>query len=156
MDNQRKERIIGLLKKLQHSIDKKVANKLALSKCERMIKKMDEFSTECEGCNLQLSALEDHLKDISQKQKGNQLYEEDIVQHKRKVNDMISHLRKQHKLVAEGHYLSTYMALGTSLGLVFGIAVFDNVGMGLPIGIAIGLAIGSGLDGDAKKKGKTI
>ncbi len=53
--------------------------------------------------------------------------------------------------------MGVYMSLGTSLGLVFGIAVFkDNIALGLPIGISIGVAIGASKDQEAKKKGLVI
>ncbi|PWU69080.1 glycine zipper family protein [Gracilibacillus dipsosauri] len=48
------------------------------------------------------------------------------------------------------------MPLGTSLGVVFGLLLFDNLALGIPIGVGLGLAIGSLLDEDAKKKGLTI
>ncbi|MRI67530.1 glycine zipper family protein [Gracilibacillus thailandensis] len=48
------------------------------------------------------------------------------------------------------------MSIGTSLGVVFGLLIFDNIGLGLPLGIAMGVAIGAGLDADAKKKGMVL
>ncbi|WP_154651045.1 glycine zipper family protein [Robertmurraya massiliosenegalensis] len=39
---------------------------------------------------------------------------------------------------------------------MFGLTIFDNIALGIPIGMCLGLAIGTGLDSDAKKKGKTI
>ncbi|KAB8134770.1 glycine zipper family protein [Gracilibacillus oryzae] len=48
------------------------------------------------------------------------------------------------------------MAIGTSLGVVFGLSIFDNIALGIPIGIGVGIAIGSSLDQDAKKKGLVI
>ena len=48
------------------------------------------------------------------------------------------------------------MSIGVSLGVVFGLVLFDNIGLGMPIGIGMGVAIGAGLDADAKKKGLTI
>jgi hypothetical protein len=56
--------------------------------------------------------------------------------------------------------MSTYMLFGVSLGLVFGLTVYNNISLGLPIGIgvgmALGVAIGSGKDAEAKKKGQVI
>ncbi|WP_234028562.1 hypothetical protein [Lentibacillus sp. Marseille-P4043] len=70
----------------------------------------------------------------------------------------MSNLQKKHKLVEEGYYLGIFMSLGLSLGVVFGLTVLDIGLLGLPIGVGmcIGLAIGSGMDADAKKRGKTI
>src|SRR5690606_1667397 len=75
-----------------------------------------------------------------------------------KLNEIKSYLQKQHKLIPEGFYMSVYMPLGTSLGLVFGLALFDfdNIALGLPIGLCLGIAVGTSLDADAKKKGKSI
>ncbi|NMB19466.1 MAG: glycine zipper family protein [Firmicutes bacterium] len=48
------------------------------------------------------------------------------------------------------------MAVGLSLGLVFGLALFDNAGLGLAIGVALGAALGSGQDAKAKKDDRLI
>ncbi|MYL32050.1 glycine zipper family protein [Pontibacillus yanchengensis] len=48
------------------------------------------------------------------------------------------------------------MSIGTGLGLVFGLLLFDQLAPGLPIGFMLGIGIGAGLDEDARKKDKVI
>ncbi|WP_230497637.1 glycine zipper family protein [Pseudoneobacillus rhizosphaerae] len=43
-----------------------------------------------------------------------------------------------------------------SIGVVFGLTIFDNIGIGIPIGMCFRLAIGARMDADAKKKGNTF
>lgn len=52
--------------------------------------------------------------------------------------------------------MSTYMPLGMSLGVVFGLTVFDNLALGLPISVALGISIGVAKDSEARKKGLVI
>lgn len=78
------------------------------------------------------------------------------------IKKVLVHLQKNHKLITQGYYTNTYMALGIGFGLPFGV-VFSQllgqmayIGIGLPIGIVIGLSIGSRLDAKAKKEGLII
>lgn len=41
--------------------------------------------------------------------------------------------------------LSIGLALGTSTGIVFGMFVFDNLGLGLALGMGLGLTVGAAL-----------
>ena len=51
---------------------------------------------------------------------------------------------------------NTYIGLGLSLGMVFGLTVgqllFDNAALGLALGLSMGVAIGAGMWDSAKKK----
>lgn len=71
------------------------------------------------------------------------------------LRDILTHLRKKHKLVTMGYYAELYMALGIALGLPVGAAT-GNMGIGFIIGMGVGLAIGGGIDFDARKKGNVI
>ncbi|AVR01153.1 glycine zipper family protein [Oceanobacillus iheyensis] len=48
------------------------------------------------------------------------------------------------------------MPIGTSLGVVFGLLIFEKIGIGLPLGVGLGVAIGAALDANAKKKGLVL
>lgn len=140
--------------KLRNTVRKEVLKSLNIDKCERVIEKLDSFSTNCEECQAQLLELKNlflHLK-----ANGNQLGNNEYKQTKQLINNIVSHLQKKHKLLPEGYYLSIFMSVGISLGVVFGLTIFDNIGLGIPVGMTMGIAIGIAMDEDAKKKGKTI
>ena len=48
-------------------------------------------------------------------------------------------------------YMTLGMSIGAGMGIIYGIAVFDNIALGLPIGVGAGMAIGIAL-GQAKTK----
>lgn len=55
-----------------------------------------------------------------------------------------------------GSYMATYMCLGLSVGMCFGLSLFDNLAMGMCLGMAFGLCIGAGLDAQEKKKREDV
>lgn len=48
-------------------------------------------------------------------------------------------------------YLTIMMCLGISVGMTFGLTLFDNIGVGMCLGVAVGVAIGAALDAADKK-----
>ncbi|WP_416150035.1 hypothetical protein ACM26V_03280 [Salipaludibacillus sp. HK11] len=154
MAGKRYEEIMEIINELKKNDDKKLSKKLNLYKCERLIKRLDSFATECKKCESYLIECEQHFFQL--KNTMHQLETSHIKQHNLKINQIVTHLQKGHKLVEEGTHLSIYMSIGMSLGVVFGLTLFDNIGIGIAFGISIGVAIGAGLDADAKKKGLTI
>jgi len=154
VNNNRADELKFKLSELGHSIEPKLVKHLDLEKCERIINRLVEFSSDCEACSKHFSDFENHLSQLlNQKEYINK---QSIKDHTTFVSQIESHLTDQHDLVSSGHYTGIYMSLGLSLGLLFGLVIFDNIALGLPIGLAIGLAIGAGKDEDTKKKGKTI
>lgn len=150
----RKDRILQTLEELKATTGPKEAKRLDMAKVGRLIHRLDAFAGECPQCNEDLSELHDHIL---------QLKETNITTDKTKVkaftsklNGISSHLQKVHKLIPEGYFMSLYMSIGISLGVAFGLTLMDNLALGMPIGMAIGIAVGSGMDADAKKKGRTI
>ncbi len=152
MENQ-VEQIKLIIKKIRGVARESILKKLDLDKCERVADKLGSFS-DCEVCQNQLYDLKNYLNQLETNVDG--INEHVCKKHKQLIDHNVSHLQNKHKLVTDGHYLAIYMSIGMSLGVVFGLTVFDNIGLGLPIGFGIGIAIGSGLDADAKKKGRTI
>jgi seryl-tRNA synthetase len=158
MDNQITEKLLKDLAEVNEKIGEKQAKELKLKRLERIIKRLESFSGNCEDCRKYLMELNQHLENLMNKH-GN-IEKMDVKEHHRLENVIISHLQKTHKLVLEGYYMSLYMSIGMSVGLLFGIVFFENVGLGMPsglsFGLAIGVAIGVSMDADAKKKGRTI
>ena len=68
-------------------------------------------------------------------------------------------IMKQKEKYPEGHFVNQWMAIGISLGLLFGMPLGLAVGnpglfgIGIPIGLAIGLAIGQSLENKYKEQG---
>ncbi|WP_228275675.1 hypothetical protein [Gracilibacillus oryzae] len=120
-------------------------------KTKNIIDKLEQFQTECEECKRFLEDIENQLK-IMQIDPT----DEEVRDFQQTISNAKSHLMKRHKCVPSGYYMGTFMAIGTSLGVVFGLSIFDNIALGIPIGIGVGIAIGSSLDQDAKKKGLVI
>lgn len=150
------EKLLTQIKAIREAIDEKQAKKYNLPQLERVVKRLGQFSPECEECNNQLSQLEIHVERIKNlDDKVGAVHKEYYKEYMKAVQKAIGHLQKEHKLVSEGYYTSTYMSIGLALGLPLGLT-FGNMVMGMPIGLAIGLAIGAGMDADAKKKGLVI
>lgn len=154
MNPERVEELIKNIEEMKHDVDEKTATKLELDKYIRIIKRLDSFSTNCEECQKYLVELENHFENISSQ--VHQFTKEDYKNHNTKTNQVTSHLLKTHHLTSEHYYMTTFMSVGISLGIPLGLLLFDNVALGMPIGMSIGIAIGTGLDADAKKKGKII
>ncbi|MFC4403943.1 hypothetical protein [Gracilibacillus xinjiangensis] len=138
--------IMNLLEEVSKSTEN-----LDINKIEKIITKLEQFSDECMKCKKLLADIENQLKIMQIDATG-----DEVRDFQQTFSQAKSHLMKQHKCITSGYYLATYMALGTSLGVVFGLTLFDNIGLGIPIGIGIGLGIGSLMDEDAKKKGLVI
>lgn len=153
-DNTRADELKLKLSELSDSIEPKLSKHLDLEKCERIINRLAEFSSDCEACSQHFSDFENHLSQLLNQIES--INKQNIKAHTEAIRQIESHLTDQHDLVSSGHYTGIYMSIGLSIGLLFGLAVFDNIGFGLPIGLAIGLAIGAGKDEEAKKKGKAI
>ncbi|WP_246629267.1 hypothetical protein [Mesobacillus maritimus] len=154
MKNEHSEKILEEVMALKSSVEPKVAQKLDLDKWERVLIRLDSFSPDCKECSTLLIAYNDHIHQL--KEKGQSLESSDFIKHRHTMENFISHLQKEHKLVTEGTNQSIYMSLGLSLGVVFGLLFLDNLALGISFGFSIGIAIGIGLDVDAKKKGRTI
>lgn len=154
MASDRADKIVNDIESVKHELDEKVATKLGLDQYIRITKRLDDHASECEECVTYLENLEKYFKDIQYQ--IDDLSKEDYQRHHKQKNRLKTHLQKTHGLVPENHYMTLYMSIGISLGVALGMLLFDNIALGIPIGMSIGIAIGTGMDSDAKKKGKMI
>jgi signal recognition particle GTPase len=154
MNNNEFESLTSEINNFKNSLNNEAVKKLDLDLLERIIKRLISFSVECEECKKILGELESYINEIKNKQ-GN-FEKDDYKQYNDKIQLIIAHLQKSHKLITEGYYLSVFMCLGLSIGLLFGLTIFDNIGIGMPIGMALGVAVGASVDADTKKKGLVI
>jgi hypothetical protein len=148
------EKLLKDFRELKTAMDVKTAKNFNMELLERIIKRVDSFAPECQECSKTMKELEEHINKLNAKQGS--FNKNDFKENSAKMNNIISHLTKQHKLITEGTYLGTYMCFGISIGVVFGLTIFHNLALGMPIGMCLGIALGSSMDADAKKKGKTI
>lgn len=145
-------RIAGKILQIKNQMDAKMAARLQLDLIERIARRLAEIG--CGDCKSMLSELDQQVTMILSNHGS--IDKPAMKMHGKLVSGAQTHLMQKHQMVTEGYYMSVFMSLGMSIGLVFGLTLFDNIAFGLPIGLALGLAIGSGLDADAKKKGKVI
>ena len=152
MNNKNYKKILEKIARLNDEIDDKQAKTLELDLLKRIIIRLQAF--DCTECANNLSELSGYVNYLDENK--NSLEKQELKEYRKIIEEIKTHLQKEHGLVPQGYYLSVYMSIGMSIGLVFGLTVFDNLALGLPIGMAIGIAIGSGIDADYKKKGKII
>ena len=137
----------------RETLDKKGAKKYKLDLLLRIAKRVDDFSYTCEECQAYKQEITRLIADL-----GNLIQlpsKEARRSYTKAINTIVKHLKKEHELVSEGHYLGIGMGFGTGIGAALGVAL-GNPGLGPALGVAIGLAIGSYLDKKAKKEGRVI
>src|SRR5690606_3669979 len=130
------EALINLLDDIKGAVDKKAAANLELNKWKSMIQGLYSLASNCEECSKQLQGVEEYLTQL--KEKANHSEEIDYTKHKLRYHNISNHLTKQHEIITSGYYLSIFMSIGSGLGLVFGMLIFDNMILGLVFGAAIG------------------
>lgn len=146
--------LLNDLAELKNEIGDTKAKQLNLDILERVIHRMDSYSSDCTICNSFLIEQQGHIRVLKQQQRQPEGI--NSKEHHRKTRGILPHLKQAHQLVNAGFYTGMYMSLGISVGLMLGLLLFDNIALGLPIGLGTGLAIGASMDAKAKKNGKVI
>lgn len=153
MDGNRVTKLVKSIGELKDRVGTQTAAKLQFDKCERIVEKLKTFESTCKICETFLLDLEEQISHLV----SMDIYEKETVKEFTKLLGIItSHLQKEHHIVSSGYYLGIYMTMGTSIGMLFGLTIFDNIGVGMALGTAFGVMIGISLDADAKKKGLTL
>ena len=122
-------------------LSQKEVKKCKLDPLLRLAGRVDSFTATCGECpnfQAEITRLTTSLGDVLL------LSKEERKSYSRSINKIIKHLQKEHKLITEGYYAGTGIAIGTGIGTALG-AGTNNPGVGLPIGIGIGLVIGCGM-----------
>ena len=153
IDNNWYEGIKKQIELLKNSLTDKDYKKYKLRMFICVVERVAQFSPECGQCQLfkqDVSTLSQDVSNMSQMPN-----KESRKGYFKSMNMIISHLKKQHKLVTEGYYVGMWIGIGLALGLPFGIPL-GNISLGMPFGMAIGVAIGTSLDAKAKKEGRVL
>ena len=156
MGNLYADKSIALIKWMKHRVDESLITKLDLVKLERVINRLDKNTYNCDVCNQHLSELEEYLLDLEFKRKTGKLRSMDFNQHEQKIKVMISHLKKEHKLKSEGHYLNMYIPITAGFGVLLGLTLYHNIISAIFVGIILGIAVGYNFDNDNNQKDLTI
>ncbi len=133
--------------------NKKVSKKYKLDLLLGVASRVDEFSSDCGECQIFQQEITTLAQDL-----GNLIQlpgKERRKSHIKKINNIVKHLKKEHKLITEGYYRGMGMMIGPVMGTSIG-AALDNISVGIAIGIAIGFVIGNYMDKKAEKEGKVI
>jgi hypothetical protein len=122
-----------------------------IDKLVKLARHIDGFN-ECADClNLKLEI----EKLVTQLRSAGRMNKEQRRSYQGRMECMVSHLQKKHKLISEGQNLAIWLSIGTALGLVLG-GIFGDTAIGIPVGVALGVGIGAALDAQAKKDGRVI
>ena len=135
------------------SLNPKDYKKYKLDLLLRVSGRVDSFSALCGTCQLAQQEIGELIRNF-----GNLIHipdKEGRKRHVQKINRIVNHLKKQHKLVTEKQFLNLGMAIGAGAGTALA-AIPGNAGIGTGMGVAIGMGIGSYLDKKAKKEGRVI
>ncbi len=92
-----------------------------IDQLEQLAQHVDTFSGSCAHCQSLKPEIEDITQKISYYVNGSP---SDRVEYERRNEKIVNHLKKEHKLSAEGYYASIYTLLGLLIGLIisFGLA----------------------------------
>jgi thiamine pyrophosphate-dependent acetolactate synthase large subunit-like protein len=142
------EEIDQLIKKFT----KKEKRKYKLELLEKVSKRVDEFSSICGECYQYKGVITNLLHNLRGVAQLSPTVSRD---HNAKINNIIRHLRKKHRLISAGAYMGIGYGIGVALGVSIG-AALDNAGAGIGIGAGLGAAIGTALEAKAKKEKRII
>ena len=141
------------INQLKVTLSEKDYKKYKLRMLLCVAERIAEFSPECGQCQIfqqDISTLtQDVANTIQLADKGKRKT------HLKSIDNIVGHLRKQHKLVTEGYYMGIGMIFGSAIGVALG-AAMPYMGMGIPIGVGVGMSLGAALDAKAKKEGRVI
>ncbi len=138
--------------KHKKSFTKAESRKYRLDFLKRLAKRVDEFSSACGECYQYKGEITNLLNNLEGLIQLSPMATKD---YRNKINKIVGHLRKKHKLIPAGTYTAIGNGIGVALGTSFGAAT-GNIGAGVGIGAGIGMAIGAALEAKAKKDGKII
>ena len=150
------DKIVKEINLHKDSLSQKDAKKYKLDLLLRVARRVDDFYSYCGECQLfqpEITKLTQDLSNLAQMPQP--AAKEGRRNYNKTLDNIVKHLRKQHKLVTQGYYRGIGMMIGAVVSSAIG-AALGNPGIGAAVGIGVGLAIGSYLDKKAEKEGRVI
>lgn len=140
--------------RIEHSVarlDKGTKRRLQPAVLGRIARRLGQFSTKgCEECDRLKSILENLVNRIECQDQNGAV---DYKLYRQQLLILKKHLKGAHGLIEPG----TYVSLGISLGLMFGVILQSWWGPAyLGLGLCLGVAIGGMMDAKAKQDDKEI
>lgn len=132
------------IKDTKKSAEKKDPVNLELDYFDRMVSHLASNSKKCPTCKNLYKEVETYFELI--KEEDHKLSREKKKESKRLIETIIKHLRKEHNLFRQGYYMSRFIPLGTSVGLVVGQMFFGKTLVPIIYGFVAGFLIGLILD----------
>ena len=117
-----------------------------------MVGRIDEFSHTCGECQSHKQHITTIMSELNillqmPTREGRKAYA-------KSRQEVVSHLKKVHKLVEPGYYTGIGIAIGSGLGVALGSTIEKYAFTGA--GVALGLVIGYWLEQKAKKEGRLL
>jgi|GEM_PF-2275146 len=150
----RTKEIRGNIKDARNHIKKRDPINLDFNHFERMISHLESNSKKCHECKILYTDVENYFEKI--KENDYHLDRRDKKDSKVLSETIIKHLKKDHNLFRQGYYMSIFIPLGTSIGLVSGLLFFEKTILPTILGLTLGLLVGVVLDATVKKYNRTI
>lgn len=151
------DRIDAEIDRYRISLSEKSSRKFKLDLLLRVTGRVDQFSQTCGECETRKQEINKLVQELSLLTQTED--RQAMKTYAATINNMVEHLKKEHKLVDKGHYLSIGVSIGLAIGGGIGAALgaaLDNPGIGTGIGIALGAGIGAYLDRKARDEGRVI
>ncbi|MBM7572728.1 hypothetical protein [Aquibacillus albus] len=156
MGNLKANKSIAIVKWMKYRVNESVFNKLDFFLIERVINALSNYTYECETCNHHLGELEEYLLDLEFQRKTGKLRSMDYRQHKQKIRNIISHLKKEHDLKSSARSFNIFVPIGTAIGIILGFYLSQSIILAIIGGIFTGITVGYVYDTDYQKNDLTL
>ena len=150
-------RIDAEIDRYRLSLGEKSSKKFKLDLLMRVARRIDQFSQTCGECETRKQEINKLVQELSLLTQTAE--RQSMKTYTTSINNLVEHLKKEHKLVDKGYYLGVGIGIGLAIGGGIGAALgaaLDNPGIGTGIGIALGAGIGAYLDRKARGEGRVI
>ena len=136
-------------------LSQKEAKKYKLDLLLRIAKRIEDFTAICGECQLSQQEITKLTQDLGYLVQMPNPNKEARKSYFKAIDNLVKHLKKEHKLVTEGQNQGKWIVAGMAVSAAIGAAV-NQPAIGTAIGVALGVAIGKYMDKKAKEEGRLI
>lgn len=148
---------INIIETLTQDFSPKQINKYHINWLKRLITKAESFQNECTTCKdlcVSVETIITELEHIKVDSKYNASHYFDLLNH------FFDHLKKQHKIVEQRHYMNRGVIIGVILGIFASLIMKyfapEQMQYGLYVGVLAGFIIGLQLDKKAISENRVL